>query len=164
MATTTKGPADQVFDALGESSAALFDRVKAGNERATRVAAAVIKEAEWAQQGALDLGRKFAKRPADILGLAAAAYEKSVEAQDRAFAFVRQLLDEVTVSARETRTTIEKVARAQVSAGQPAVDAVRGIVDRTGELIRPAILRATGTQPPAPKPATRRAAQSEEAA
>ena len=163
MATTTKSTVDRVFDALGEGSAAVTERVKAGNERAGRVSAAFIREAEWVQQGALDLGRKFANNPTDLIGFAASIYEKSVQAQDRAFDFIRQLVDEVAVASRETRTTAEKVVRAQYSAGQPAVEAVRGLVDRTSDIIRPALLRAAQQRTTTPKTAARRAPQTEAA-
>lgn len=163
MATTTKSTVDRVFDALAEGSTAVTERVKAGNERAGRVSAAFIREAEWAQQGALELGRKFAENPTDLLGFAASVYEKSVQAQDRAFDFVRQLVDEIAVGTRETRTTVERVVRSNYSAGQPAVEAVRGLVDRTGDMIRPALVRATAPRSTAPKTA-RRATQNEAAA
>ena len=163
MATTTKSTVDRFFDALAEGSTAVTERVKAGNERAGRVSAAFIREAEWAQQGALELGRKFAESPTDLLGFAASVYEKSVQAQDRAFDFVRQLVDEIAVGTRETRTTVERVVRANSSAGQPAVEAVRGLVDRTSDMIRPALIRATAPRSTAPKTA-RRATQSEAAA
>src|SRR3972149_3758927 len=77
MATTTTGRVDRIFDALSESSLALTERVKAGNERAARVANAVVREVEWSQQEALSLGRQFVHHPAAVVGVTGALHDQA---------------------------------------------------------------------------------------
>ena len=161
MAATTKGLADRIFDALSESSLALTERVKAGNERAGRVANAVVREVEWSQQEALALGRQFVHNPTNVVGFSGAVYEKSGELQDRAFEFGRQWIDEMATAARETRGGIERIARANAEVGRPTVEAVQGIVTRTREVLQPGVARASQA---ATGRTARRAGQNEETA
>jgi hypothetical protein len=160
MATTNKGLADRAFDAMSETTQAAVERVRAGNERAYRVATAVIREAEWTAQEALGLGRQLVTSPADVLGNTGALYQKSVEAQERALEFGRQLVDELVTATRETRGAAERVARANLELGQPAVEAVQSFAERTRQVIRPGMAQVTQ----AATRATRRVSQSEEAA
>src|SRR3990172_7025853 len=133
MATTKTGRVDRVFDALSESSLALTERVKAGNERAGRVANAVVREVEWSQQETLSLGRQFVHNPTDVVGFIGALYDKSGDLQNRGFDFSRQWIDEMATAARETRGAIERIARANAEVGRPTVEAVQGLVTRTRE-------------------------------
>ena len=159
---STNGPADRYVDALGESSAAVMERVKSGVERANRITSAVISEIERGQQDALEIGRKVLQDPADVVGIWTLGYTKAAAAQDRAFDFGRNLIDEAATSARETRTAIESVARANFDAGRPAVESMRDFVTRTSEALRPSFLRNTEPEPaPAPRP---RKTAAEEAA
>jgi len=160
-ANNTNGEA--LTDALSETSAAVIERVKAGNERAHRISTSVIKGAEWVSQESLALGRSFLQDPTDIAGFSGAAFQKAGEAQDHAFAFLRDLIDEVATGARETRTTVERVFRANTSAGQAAVEAARGLATRTSEAFRPEFLRAA-TEPVTRNATRSRRAGSEEAA
>jgi membrane protease subunit (stomatin/prohibitin family) len=159
---TAKGFTDRVFDALEESSQALVGRATSGTERVHRITASLIKEAEWTQQGALELGRKFVQNPLDIAGLSTAAFQKSGEAQNRGFEVARQMVEELSTSAQETRETVQQIAQAGVQASWPAIEAVRGFVTRTGEALRPEFLR---TETPARNAtATRVRRATEEAA
>ena len=161
MATNSNGEA--LIEALSETSAAIIERVKAGNERAHRISTSLIKGGEWVSQESLALGRSFLQEPTDVAGLAGAAFQKAGEAQDHAFAFLRDLIDEVATGARENRTTAERIYRANTSAGQAAVEAARGLATRTTEALRPEFLRAAVE--PVTRSATRsRRAASEEAA
>ena len=161
---TTKSLPDRIFDALSESSQAVVERVKAGNERAGRVAAAVIREAEWAQNEALGVGRQFVTSPTDLIGNDGVLYQKTIEAQERAFDFGRQWIDEMATATRESRGAFERIARANITVGQPAVDAAREIVSRTRQVIQPGITQVSQAAQAAGRSTTRRASQSEEAA
>jgi len=136
---TEKQTATRVFDALSETSTALMEPVKAGLDRTHRFATAVVREAEWVQQETLGFGRRLAEEPGNVLGNAGTAVQKAGEAQDRAFEFVRLSIDEVATAAREARTAFEKVARANLELGQPAIEAVQGLVTRTREAVRPIV-------------------------
>ncbi len=162
---TTKGLADRILDALGEVSQAVIERVKAGNERAGRVAGAFIREVEWAQTEAIGLGRQFVTSPTDVLGNSGVLYQKSIEAQERAFDFGRQWIDEMATATRETRGAVERIARANVAVGQPAVEAAREIVSRTRQVIQPGLTQVSQAAQAATRGTTaRRTSQSEEAA
>ena len=161
MATTTTGLVDRVFDALSESSLALTERVKAGNDRAARVANAVVREVEWSQQEALSLGRQFVHHPTDVVGFTGALYDKSGDLQNRAFDFSRQWIDEMATAARETREAIERITRANREVARSAVEAVKSFADRTRQVFQPGLAQIS--QAATGRPA-RRAAQTEEAA
>ncbi|MEX2158573.1 MAG: hypothetical protein WEB04_04145 [Dehalococcoidia bacterium] len=161
MATQT-GPADRFVDALTESSTAVMDRVKTASERAHRVTTALVSEAERIQQDALDLTRKVIQDPADIVGNTGLAYQKAIVAQERVFEFARNALEEAVTANRETRTTVERVLRANFDASRPAVEQVREFVTRTGEALRPSFLR-TQEAVSAPAPRARKTAAEEAA-
>ena len=162
MASSTTGTADRFVDAVSETSAAVNERVKSGIERAHRITSTLYGEVERAQQDALELGRKVLSDPADIVGISGLAYEKASAAQDRVFEFARNFVDEAATSTRETRSAVERVARANLEASRPAVETVRDLVARTGEALRPAFLRNQAPEP-VPAPRARRTAAEDAA-
>jgi len=159
MASTT-GTADRFVDALAESSAAVNERIKAAIERAQRVTTSAVVEFEKAQQDVFEVGRKVLQDPADAVGISTLVYQKAGAAQDRAFAFARNFIDEAAASARDTRATVERIATANFDASRPGLEAAREFVTKTGDALRPSFMR----QEPAPAPARARKTAAEEAA
>lgn len=130
MATTT---VDQLFSALNESSNAILEAVRSGNERSYRVSKAFLDEAEKGAQGMLDLGKRLAEAPTDLAGLSALAFAKAGDAQRSAQKLARQTFDEVVEAGREARDTFGKIVGANRELGQAYAAAIRG---RTGEMFR----------------------------
>jgi hypothetical protein len=159
MASTT-GTADRFVDAIAESTAAINDRIKSAIERAQRVTTSLVVEFEKSQQDVLEVGRKVLQDPADVVGIYTLGYAKAGAAQDRAFEFARNFIDEAAASVRDTRSTVERVTTANFDASRPGLEAAREFVTKTGDALRPAFMR----QEAAPAPARARKTAAEEAA
>ena len=138
MAETTS-TADKIFDALAEGSAAIMGRIKSGNERAYRIGNTLLGEVERGQKEALQLGRSFVKSPTDVAGFTATVFQKSGEAQDRAFELTRQFIDELATASRETRETARRVSQAGLDGGRATLDAARGLFTWTRGAIEAAV-------------------------
>ena len=124
---------EQLFEALNESSAAVLEAVKAGNERTYRVSQAFLEEAEKGAQGMLELGKRLADAPTDFAGFSALAFAKAGDAQRSVQALARQTFDEVVAAGREARDTVQKIVGANRELGQAYASAIRG---RTGEMLK----------------------------
>jgi hypothetical protein len=160
MASTT-GTADRFVDAIAESSAAINDRIKSAIERAQRVTTSLVVEFEKSQQDVLEVGRKVLQDPADVVGIYTLGYQKAGAAQDRAFEFARNFIDEAAASLRDTRSTAERIVTANFDASRPGLEAAREFVTKTGDALRPAFMRQ---EEAAPAPARARKTAAEEAA
>jgi hypothetical protein len=130
MASTT---IEQLFSALNESSAAVLEAVKAGNERTYRVSQAYLEEAEKGAQGMLELGKRLADAPTDLAGFSALAIAKAGDAQRSAQKLARQTFDEIVAAGREARDTVQKIVGANRELGQAYTAAIRG---RTGNMLK----------------------------
>jgi DNA anti-recombination protein RmuC len=135
--------ADKYFEALTESYDAIIEAIKAGNERGYRVSNNLLAEAQRGQREAVDLGKKFAEDPTDVGGFYRAMMESTTKAQGRTLELARQMFDELSESRTETREVIEKVIKAQRSAGEAAVEATRDIASTTAERVRTGVTRVT---------------------
>jgi hypothetical protein len=160
----TKSLPDRIFDALGETSQAVIERAKAGNERTGRVVGAFIRETEWLQTEALGVGRQIVASPTDLIGNTGVLYQKTIEAQERAFEFGRQWIDEMATATRETRGALERIGRANVAVAQPAVEAAREIASRTRQVIQPGLTQVSQAAQAATRATARRTSSNEEAA
>ncbi len=145
MAATNGGASSKVFDALHESSLALLEAIKAGNERGYRVSKKLIDEAERAQNEVLTLGRKFAQDPADLAGFSTAAFEKATEAQGRALELARQWFEELSGAGTETRDALQRVVNANREVGQALGEVTRGLATRGAEAFQSAFSGAIPT-------------------
>jgi uncharacterized protein YoxC len=130
MASTT---IEQLFSALNESSAAVLEAVKAGNERTYRVSQAYLEEAEKGAQAMLELGKRLADAPTDLAGFSALAIAKAGDAQRSAQKLARQTFDEIVAAGREARDTVQKIVGANRELGQAYTAAIRG---RSGEMLK----------------------------
>jgi predicted translin family RNA/ssDNA-binding protein len=156
---------DRFFRALEEASSALMERTQSANERAYRLAKAVLEDANAGREEALELGRKIVKDPTDVLGIYTIAFEKANLAQSRAFRLSRRSVEELIEAGKETRETAQRVAGASREIGQASVDVIREFFGRTGDAVQAAFSAGVSAVAPKPEPArpARRAAAQEAA-
>lgn len=126
------------FEALNESYDALIDTIKAANERGHRVSASVIEDAQRGQREAVDLAKTWIDAPLDAAGFYSALLEATTKAQSRSLDVTRQWFNELGDAQKETREVLQRMANANRTAGEAAVDLARGAFSRTGEVIRSA--------------------------
>jgi hypothetical protein len=134
---------DKYFDALTESYDAIIEAIKAGNDRGYRVSNSLLAEAQRGQRESVELGKKFAEDVTDVGGLYRAMMESATKAQGRTLELARQMFDELAESRTEAREVIEKVIKAQRSAGEAAVEATRDVASVAAERVRTGVGRVT---------------------
>lgn len=128
-------PVDRFFNSVNESYDALLDALRSANDRGYRVSRRLIDEAERGQREAIDLTRKLASSPRDVVGFYSGAVRSLTDAQGRVLDLSRQLIDEVTDSQRESRDVLRRVIEANRDAGQAAIEATRDAVGRAGSAV-----------------------------
>lgn len=126
---------DKFFTAVNDSYDALIDALRSANDRGYRVSRKLIDEAERGQRDAVDLTRKLATSPRDVVGFYSSAVRSVTDAQGRVLDLTRQLIDEVTDSQREGRDVIRRVIEANRDAGQAAIEATRETVGQAGSAV-----------------------------
>jgi len=127
---TTRESIDRLLETIIERQEARFDTIKGINERYYRFVRSVV---EATRQGAHDwtnVGRGWAQRPTDVVGLYESASEVLANDQARRIALWQEMLDDVAESQREGREVV------RLSFGE-----VRQAVERVQESA-PAFLRA----------------------
>jgi len=121
---------DRLFETMIERQESSFDTIKSINERYYRFVRSVV---EATRQGAHDwtnVGRRWAERPTDIVGLYESASEAISNDQARRIALRQEMLEDLAESQRESREVVRR------SFGE-----VREVVERVQENA-PAFLRA----------------------
>ena len=121
---------DRLFETMIERQESSFDTIKSINERYYRFVRSVV---EATRQGAHDwtnVGRGWAERPTDIVGLYESASEAISNDQARRIALRQEMLEDLAESQRESREVVRR------SFGE-----VREVVERVQENA-PAFLRA----------------------
>ncbi len=121
---------DRLFETMIERQESSFDTIKSINERYYRFVRSVV---EATRQGAHDwtsVGRRWAERPTDIVGLYESASEVLANDQARRIALRQEMLEDLAESQRESREVVRR------SFGE-----VREVVERVQESA-PAFLRA----------------------
>ncbi len=121
---------DRLFETIIERQESSFDTIKSINERYYRFVRSVV---EATRQGAHDwtnVGRRWAERPADIVGLYESASEALANDQARRIALRQEILEDLAESQRESREVVRR------SFGE-----VREVVERVQETV-PSFLRA----------------------
>jgi predicted RNA-binding Zn ribbon-like protein len=121
---------DRLFETIIQRQESRFDTIKSINERYYRFVRSVI---EATRQGAHDwtnVGRGWAQRPTDVVGLYESASEALGNDQARRIALRQEMLDDLAESQRESREVVRR------SFGE-----VRQAVERVQETV-PAFLRA----------------------
>ncbi len=121
---------DRLFETIIERQESSFDTIKGINERYYRFVRSVV---EATRQGAHDwtnVGRGWAQRPTDIVGLYESASEALANDQARRIALRQEMLEDLAESQRESREVVRR------SFGE-----VREAVERVQETV-PSFLRA----------------------
>ncbi len=121
---------DRLFETIIERQESSFDTIKSINERYYRFVRSVV---EATRQGAHDwtnVGRGWAERPTDIVGLYESASKALANDQARRIALRQEMLEDLAESQRESREVVRR------SFGE-----VREVVERVQESA-PAFLRA----------------------
>ena len=135
--TTTSTPGERIVSAMSDSSLAVVEAVKAGNERAYRVSTMLIEEAERGQREMLEVVRRFAQDPTGLAGLTGTVVDKATAAQSRAFELTRHWFEELSDASKETRDTLQRVVQANREASQATVESFRGLLSRTNAPVNP---------------------------
>ncbi len=99
---------DRLFEIIIERQESRFDTIKSINERYYRFVRSVI---EATRQGAHDwtnVGRRWAERPTDTVGLYESASEALANDQARRIALRQEMLDDLAESQRESREVVRR--------------------------------------------------------
>ncbi len=99
---------DRLFETIIERQESRFDTIKSINERYYRFVRSVV---EATRQGAHDwtnVGRRWAERPTDIVGLYESASEALANDQARRIALRQEMLDDLAESQRESREVVRR--------------------------------------------------------
>jgi hypothetical protein len=148
MASNGNGSANRVYDSMNDGYDAIIDAVRAANDRGHRVSTALIEDAQRSQREAVDLVKRWADAPLDILGLYSAFVENTTKVQSRALEATREWFGELANAQQESRQVLQRIATANRAAGEAAMDAARGAFSRAGEVVQNAnrsVAAATAT-------------------
>ncbi len=130
--------ASKYYEALNETSDAVIDAIRAANDRGHRFTTALIEQAQESQREAVELTRKWAESPFDIIGLLSSLTESTTKAQGRALDTTRQLFGELSDVQKETRDVVQKVINANRTAGEASVELARGAFSRATTAVQTA--------------------------
>ena len=133
----------KLFDALNEGYDALIDAVRAANDRGHRVSTALLEDAQRGQREAVDLAKKWAEAPFDLVGFYSSVVDVSSKAQGRSLEVARQWFGEMADAQQETREVLQRMIRANRSAGEAAVKVARGFFTRASEAVQSASQAST---------------------
>ena len=130
--------ASKYYEALNETSDAVIDAIRAANDRGHRFTTALIEQAQESQREAVEVTRKWAESPFDLIGLLSSLTESTTKAQGRALDTTRQLFGELSDVQKETRDVVQKVINANRTAGEASVELARGAFSRATSAVQPA--------------------------
>ena len=127
MTTRTRESAtDRIFDGILQRQGTLFDVIRSNNDRINRFNHSVIEGARQGSRDWAEVGRRWASKPADFVGVYEAATEAVGNSQTRSLALAREWVEDATQSQRETSDALrqglgdarEALQRVQESAPQ----------------------------------------------
>ena len=109
MTTRTRESAtDRIFDGILQRQATMFDVVRSNNERINRFNHSVIEGARQGSRDWAEVGRRWATKPTDIVGVYEAAAEAIGNSQTRSLALAREWVEDATQSQRETAEALRQ--------------------------------------------------------
>jgi|FLYL01.1.fsa_nt_gi hypothetical protein len=129
---------DRLFEALNESYDAFIDALRAANDRYHRVGTALIEGAQQNQRDAIEVAKKWADAPLDLIGLYGSIVEATTKAQGRALEATREWFGEMSQAQREARDVVQRVVTVNRNAGAAAADVARGMFSRANEAVQTA--------------------------
>lgn len=151
MAGTTR---DKFFDAVNEAYDAMFSVVEASEARGHNVARTALDEAQKGERELVTLARKWVDAPTSFFDNFEAALDVQARAQRRALELARDSLTGAGEYGREVQGALRRVIKANGTATEAAVEAVRDAYSRAVDRIRPTE-EETGTSRRRPSRATR---------
>ena len=109
MSTTPRKSApDRVFDAIIDRQTGIYDAIRSGSERYHRFNRSLIEGARQGSRDWLEVGRRWAANPLDVMGVYEAASEALGNSQARGLALTREWIEDVVESQRETREVVRQ--------------------------------------------------------
>ncbi len=108
MATTRESTTQRFFDALIERQETMFDTIRSSNDRYHRFVRSLVEGARQRSRDWTEVGRRFAQRPTDIVGVYEAVSEAVGNSQARTLALAREWLDDLVESQRESREAVRR--------------------------------------------------------
>ena len=109
MTTRTRESAtDRIFDGILQRQATLFDVIRSSNDRINRFNHSVIEGARQGNRDWAEVGRRFASKPTDFVGVYEAAAEAVGNSQTRSLALAREWVEDAAQSQRETADALRQ--------------------------------------------------------
>ena len=109
MTTRTRESAtDRIFDGILQRQTTLFDVIRSSNDRLNRFNHSVIEGARQGSRDWAEVGRRFAAKPSDFVGVYEAAAEAVGNSQSRSLALAREWVEDATQSQRETSDALRQ--------------------------------------------------------
>ena len=138
--------AGKYYEALNETSDAMIDAIRAANDRGHRFTTALIEQAQESPREAVEISRKWADSPLDVIGLLSSVTESTTKAQGRALDATRQFFGELTEAQKESREVVQKVINANRTAGEASMEAARGAFSRATTAVQTAAEASNGSK------------------
>ncbi len=109
MTTRTRESAtDRIFDGILQRQTTLFDVIRSSNDRLNRFNHSVIEGARQGSRDWAEVGRRWAAKPTDFVGVYEAAAEAVGNSQTRSLALAREWVEDATQSQRETSDALRQ--------------------------------------------------------
>ena len=109
MTTRTRESAtDRIFDGILQRQTTLFDVIRSSNDRLNRFNHSVIEGARQGSRDWAEVGRRWAEKPTDLVGVYEAAAEAVGNSQTRSLALAREWVEDATQSQRETSDALRQ--------------------------------------------------------
>ena len=109
MTTRTRESAtDRIFDGILQRQTTLFDVIRSSNDRLNRFNHSVIEGARQGSRDWAEVGRRWAAKPTDLVGVYEAAAEAVGNSQTRSLALAREWVEDATQSQRETSDALRQ--------------------------------------------------------
>ncbi|MBI1886664.1 MAG: hypothetical protein HYS09_10205 [Chloroflexi bacterium] len=129
---------DRFLTSINQGYDAMLDALRAGNERTYRASKILIDEAQTGQRELVDLGRRWAEAPLDVIGFSTALVESLTRSQGRMLDLTRIWFDEMAQVQKESRDVIQRVTSASRTTVEVAVETGRSLFSRATEEVRSA--------------------------
>jgi hypothetical protein len=140
--STRESTSDRLFDFLIERQTALYETLRASSDRYNRFNHSLIDGIRQSSQDWTEVGKRWASRPTDIIGLWEAASDAWGNGQQRTLALMREWLEDRVEVQRENTEALRR-----------SIGEVRDVVERVQasapEFLRRGLRRTNGREEPA---------------
>ena len=122
---TDKAQTDKYFEALVASYEALTHAIEQANEPGLNISRQLLTDVTTAQRQALDLARRVAENPSDVVATYSAVMESAVAAQSQALDFTQSAYKEALAASSEAREALDSMLGASRTAAEAALALAR---------------------------------------